>query len=86
MQGVALSASRVFSIEHVCVAPEVCRLMDDAAQGMMQVPPNLYASVQAKTKARSLRKNGPELKATYYQWNCSSSVEPVSAVTDEAPP
>lgn len=24
--------------------------------------------------------------ATHYQWNCSSSVEPVSAVTDEAPP
>ena len=47
----------------------------------------LIGVVQTKKKGPGLQQApGLSSTATHYQWNCSSSVEPVSAVTDDAPP
>ena len=71
---VRLSADLTRSIESIDCNDERC--LDEA----------IYGGEEGRVKAGPARRALCGRAEKDDQWNCSSSVEPVSAVTDEAPP
>lgn len=65
-------------------------LMDEKPMMIWAAPTGSVCSwsvcIGKKKGPRLARALGLSSAASRYQWNCSSSVEPVSAVTDDAPP